>query len=72
MKTYENTETSCWDVRIQRRHRDVWLRSDILVIQVIERHWYDARNKAARILGESDIMRLDVTPSAKREWHAYP
>ncbi len=72
MKTYENTETSCWDVKIQRRHHNTWMRSDIIVIQVIDRHWYDARNKAARILGEVDIMCLVVTPSAKQEWHAFP
>jgi hypothetical protein len=73
MKTYElapeqtpgnpNNDECCWDVRMARQ--------SLVVAQVIERHWYDARNKAARILGEADIMRLDVTPAANQEWHAY-
>ena len=57
-----NHQPICWDVRY----------AEIVLIQVIERHWYDARNKAARILGEIDPMRLSVTPAANQEWHAYP
>ena len=74
MKTYElapeqtpgnpNSDACCWDVRMARQ--------SLVVAQVIERHWYDARNKAARILGETDIVRLRVTPSDTQEWHAYP
>ena len=74
MKTYEleperapgnpNSDACCWDVRMARQ--------SLVVAQVVERHWYDARNKAARILGEADIMRLDVTPATNQEWHAYP
>ena len=45
-------------------------RESLVIAQVIERHWYDARNKAARILGEADIMRLTVTPAINQEWHA--
>jgi hypothetical protein len=52
----------CWDVRY----------AEVTLIQIKERHWYDARNKAARILGEIDPMRLRVTPAANEEWHAYP
>lgn len=72
MKTYElepertpgnpNSDSCCWDVRMARQ--------SLVVAQVIERHWYDARNKAARILGEADIMRLTVTPATNQEWHA--
>jgi hypothetical protein len=73
MKTYElepertpgnpNSNACCWDVRYN---------SHVVIVQVIARHWYDARNKAARILGEVNIMRLRVTPAANQEWYVHP